>query len=69
MRTLIFAFVLALPISAICQLQFHPPVTEKKPVTDTLHGYFLTVHKTDKLTSLFFFPSSYFLQAWFLVKH
>ncbi len=52
MRTLIFAFVLALPISAICQLQFHPPVTEKKPVTDTLHGYFLTVHKTDKLTTL-----------------
>ncbi|MCX6243043.1 MAG: prolyl oligopeptidase family serine peptidase [Bacteroidetes bacterium] len=42
MRTLMFILLLALPLSAICQLPFHPPVTEKKPVTDTLHGYFLT---------------------------
>ena len=42
MKTMISALVLALPFSAICQLPFHPPATEKKPVTDTLHGYFLT---------------------------
>jgi len=42
MRTFISTLILALAFTAICQLPFHPPATEKKPVTDTLHGYYLT---------------------------
>jgi len=42
MKASIIALICALPVSAMCQLNFHPPSTEKKPVTDSLHGYYLT---------------------------
>jgi prolyl oligopeptidase len=42
MKTLMLSLILALPIAGIGQVQFHPPATEKKAVTDSLHGYSLT---------------------------
>ncbi|MEI7491776.1 MAG: prolyl oligopeptidase family serine peptidase [Bacteroidota bacterium] len=42
MKNLIALLILVLPFQALCQLRFHPPVTEKKPVVDSLHGYYLT---------------------------
>jgi len=42
MKNLLFLLVAVLPLTVTAQLPFHPPATEKRPVTDTLHGFFLT---------------------------
>ena len=42
MKNLLLLLVIVLPLTAMSQVPFNPPATEKKPVTDTLHGYLLT---------------------------
>ncbi|MDP4282407.1 MAG: prolyl oligopeptidase family serine peptidase [Bacteroidota bacterium] len=42
MRKVLSLLIILVPFAGWAQVPFHPPVTEKKPVIDTLHGFFLT---------------------------
>ncbi len=42
MKNLLFLLLFGLSLGSSAQVAFNPPPTEKKPVVDTLHGYYLT---------------------------